>query len=84
MVHLFQFLEPNAYLFQQKEITKHAKERHAKKMHTLKRQSNKVRLRYDIDLSDRELKITKLNMLSDVMGKLDNMKEIMGNVSRKK
>lgn len=59
--------------------------RHAKKkMHTLKRQSIKVRLRYDTDLSDRKFKITKLTMLSDVMEKLDNMKEIMGNVSRKK
>lgn len=59
--------------------------RHAKKkMHTLKRQSIKVRLRYDTDLSDRKFKITKLIMLSDVMEKLDNMKEIMGNVSRKK
>lgn len=53
-------------------------------MHTLKRQSIKVRLRYDTDLSDRKFKITKLTMLSDVMEKLDNMKEIMGNVSRKK
>lgn len=37
-----------------------------------------------MELSERELKITMINMLTTLMEKVDNMREQMHNVSREK